>query len=82
MIRVWVRLSEQELAAIKRLARGRSVSTAAVIRDAVGEYLDRESGFTLDERWERSLAAMGGFHSGGAVASEDHDDEFVAAASE
>ena len=49
----------------------RSVSMAAVIRDAVHQYVERESDLSLDDRWQRSLAAVGGFHSGG--------DEFAAA---
>ena len=55
---------------------------AAVIRDAVDPYISRESGVSMDERWQRSLAAMGGFHSGRSDLSQTHDDEFAAASSE
>ena len=82
MVRTQIQLSEDEVAAIKRLARERAVSMAAVIREAVDRYVRRESGVSLDERWQRSLAAVGGFHSGGANLSATHDDEFAAAASE
>jgi len=82
MVRTQIQLSEEEVVAVKRLAHERSVSMAAVIRDAVDEYVRRESGVSLDERWQRSLAAVGGFHSGGANLSARHDDEFAAAASE
>ena len=82
MVRTQSQLSEDEVAAIKRLARERAVSMAAVIREAVDQYVRRESGVSLDERWQRSLAAVGGFHSGGANLSATHDDEFAAAASE
>jgi predicted transcriptional regulator len=82
MVRTQIQLSEDEVVAVKRLARERSVSMAAVIRDAVDQYVSRESGVSLDERWRRSLAAVGGFHSGGANLSATHDDEFAAAASE
>jgi predicted transcriptional regulator len=68
--------------AVKRLARERSVSMAAVIRDAVDEYVRRESGVSLDAHWQRSLAAVGGFHSGRSDLSQTRDDEFAAAASE
>jgi hypothetical protein len=67
MVRTQIQLSEDEVVAVKRLARERSVSMAAVIRDAVDQ---------------RSLAAVGGFHSGGANLSATHDDAFAAAASE
>jgi hypothetical protein len=55
---------------------------AAVIREAVDQYIRRESGASLDERWQRSLAAVGGLHSGVANLSETHDDAFAEAASE
>ena len=82
MVRTQIQLSEDEVEAVKRLARERSVSMAAVSREAVDQYVSRESGPSLDERWQRSLAAVGGFHSGGANLSAAHDDEFAAAASE
>jgi Ribbon-helix-helix protein, copG family. len=82
VVRTQIQLSEDEAAAVKRLARERSVSMAAVIRDAIDQYVRRESGVSLDERWQRSLVAVGGFHSGGADLSQTHDDEFASAASE
>jgi predicted transcriptional regulator len=71
MVRTHIQLREDQAAAIKRLVHERSVSMAAVIRDAVDQYVERESDLSLDDRWQRSLAAVGGFHSGG--------DEFAAA---
>jgi predicted transcriptional regulator len=82
MVRTHIRLSEDEVEAVRRLARERSMSMAAVIREAVDQYLRRESGASLDERWQRSLAAVGGLHSGGANLSATHDDAFAEAASE
>jgi predicted transcriptional regulator len=82
MLRTQIQLSEEEAAAVKRLAHERSVSMASVIRAAVDQYLERESVETLDERWHRSLAAVGGFHSGVKDLSATHDDEFADSASE
>ncbi len=82
MLRTQIQLSEEEAAAVKRLARERSVSMASVIRAAVDQYVERESVESLDERWRRSLAALGGFHSGVKNLSAVHDDEFAASASE
>jgi len=82
MVRTQIQLSEDEVASVKRLARERSVSMAAVIRDAVDQYVSRESGASLDERWQRSLAAVGGLRSGRSDLSQTHDDEFAAASSE
>jgi predicted transcriptional regulator len=82
VVRTQIQLSEDEAAAVKRLARERSVSVAAVIRDAVDQYVSRETGVSLDERWQRSLAAAGGFHSGRSDLSQTHDDDYAAASSE
>jgi len=79
MVRTQIQLSEDEAAAVKRSARERSISMAAVIRDAVDQYVSRESGVSLDERWQRSLAAVGGFRSGRSDLSQTHDDEFAVA---
>jgi hypothetical protein len=81
MVRTQIQLSEHEADEVKRLARARSVSMAAVIRAAVDDYLQREAGESLQLRWERSTAALGGFHSGSSDLSERHDDEFADAAS-
>jgi len=82
MVRTQIQLSESEAEAVKRLARERSVSMAAVIRDAVDRYVERESGASLSERWRRSVASVGGFHSGVADLSQRHDEEFADAARE
>ncbi len=42
----------------------------------------RETDESLDARWERSLAAVGGFHSGVGNLSQNHDEEFAAASEE
>lgn len=44
MVRTHIQLSEDEVEAVRRLARERSVSMAAVIREAVDQYIRRESG--------------------------------------
>jgi predicted transcriptional regulator len=80
MVRTQIQLSEREVDAVKRLASERSVSMAAVIRDAVDQYVERESAGSLDERWRRSLAAVGGFRSGASDLSQRHDEEFAAVA--
>jgi hypothetical protein len=82
MVRTQIQLSEDEAAVVKRWAPERSVSMAAVIRDAVDPYISRESGVSMDERWQRSLAAVGGFRFGRSDLSQTHDDEFAAASSE
>jgi len=41
-----------------------------------------ETDESIDARWERSLAAIGGFHSGAGDLSQNHDEEFAAASEE
>lgn len=65
MVRTHIQLREDQAAAIERLAHARSVSMAALIRDAVYQYVEREAVLSLDDRWQRSLAGVGGFRSGG-----------------
>jgi len=42
----------------------------------------RETDESLEARWEQSLAAIGGFHSGVGDLSQNHDEEFAAASDE
>lgn len=65
MVRTHIQLREDQAAAIERLAHARSVSMAALIRDAVHQNVEREAVLSLDDRWQRSLAGVGGFRSGG-----------------
>ncbi len=77
MVRTQIQLSEDEAAAVKRLAASRGVSMAAVIRTAVDQYVEREGEESMASKWTRSMAAVGGFHSGIPDLSQRHDDEFA-----
>lgn len=61
-----------------REARRRGISLAELIRQALDSYLEDRD---LERRREQALAAVGGFHSGSAETSVDHD-EALAAGSE
>ncbi len=80
MVRTQIQLSEDEAAAVKRLATSRGVSMAAVIRAAVDRYVERESEESLASKWARSMAAVGSLQSGITDLSQRHDDEFADAA--
>lgn len=80
MVRTQIQLSEDEAAAVKRLATSRGVSMAAVIRAAVDQYVEREGEESMESKWARSLAAVGSLHSGITDLSQRHDDEFADAA--
>jgi Arc/MetJ-type ribon-helix-helix transcriptional regulator len=70
MVRTQIQLTEEQAAAVKRIAAQRGVSMAAVIRDAVDEILD---GDERRAQWERALSVVGSASGGGGNVSEEHD---------
>jgi hypothetical protein len=46
---------------------------AALIRDAVDRSYPADADDSMDARWERALASVGGFHSGLSDVGEEHD---------
>lgn len=75
MERTQISLNSAQARELRRLARQRKTSMAALIREAV----DRQYGIGSNEnaRWERALAAVGGFRSGRSDTSEHHDEALV-----
>ena len=71
MIRMQIQVSQEQAAALKRRARARNVSVAAVVRDAI----DRELNGTDDRAaaWTRAWSAVGRFRGDGANVAEEHD---------
>ena len=72
MIRTQIQFTEQQLTELRRLARDRESSVAAVVRDAVDRELARRE--SLDDAWKRALAAVGSYSGGGGNVAEDHDE--------
>jgi predicted transcriptional regulator len=71
MVRTIIQLSEDQAAALERAARRRGVSKAAIVREALGMLLARESG---DPAGERAMRAAGTGASGLRDLGERHDD--------
>lgn len=71
MERTQISLSSGQARELRRLARARGTSMAALIREAVERTYGR-----VDEevRWQRALDAVGGFRSDRSDVSERHDD--------
>lgn len=46
---------------------------AALIRDAVDRSFPADADDSIDARWDRALAGLGGFHGGGSNVGEEHD---------
>ena len=73
MIRLQVQLTEEQAARLRRLANDRGVSVAAVVREAV----DAAAPTAADDPWERALAVVGTYRSGGADGAREHDRELA-----
>ena len=72
MERTQISLTASQARELRRLARKRGTSMAALIREA----LDRTygAGASEDLRWRRALASIGGFRSDRSDVSERHDE--------
>ena len=71
--RTQISLDAAQAARLRRLARERGTSMAALIRDAVDKTYPIDTDDSLDARWDRALAGVGGFHGGGENVGEEHD---------
>jgi hypothetical protein len=76
MIRTQISLTEDQMRRLRREARRRHVSLAAVIRDAVDRVVPDEDARRLD-RIEVLLAAAGSAASGTGSVARDHDAELA-----
>jgi len=81
MVRTQVQFSEQQLAALKRLAAERGVSVAELVRQGVDEVL-RAASVDIEERRRRAMRIAGRFHSGLSDLCTRHDDYLAEAYSE
>jgi predicted transcriptional regulator len=73
MERTQISLTTEQAQRLRRIARKRRSSVAALIREAVEQYVPDEDTPTRDELWDRAMSAVGAFRSDGANVSEDHD---------
>jgi len=71
-----IQLTEEQMQALKALAKQRKTSVAKLVRESVAAYVANPStDLTVEARRQRALAAFGQFRSGdkSANASEEHD---------
>lgn len=73
--RTQISLTEEQARRLRRLAERRGTSMAALIRDAVDRAYPPPG--VGDDRWEKALAAVGGFRSGQTDAGVEHDRELA-----
>jgi hypothetical protein len=74
MIRSQMQLTNDQMRALKELARRENTSVAELVRRAVDYWLRAASPISPDERRSRAIAAARGFPSGIADMSERHDE--------
>ncbi|HXF74023.1 MAG TPA: ribbon-helix-helix protein, CopG family [Actinomycetota bacterium] len=70
MLRMQVQFTEEQAEALRREARRRGVSMAAVVRQAVDAAL---RGGEEDARWRRAVAAVGRFADREPDVAREHD---------
>lgn len=75
MERTQISLSAAQAARLRRLARERQTSMAALIREAVERTYPEASDDSMEARWERALAFVEntGLRSGLTDVAENHD---------
>ena len=71
--RTQISLDAAQAVRLRRLARERGTSMAALIRAAVDGAYPIDDGDSVDARWERALASVGGFRGDGSNVGEEHD---------
>ncbi len=80
VIRTQIQLTEEQMAGLRRVAAGRGVSIAALIREAVGRALDDDG---RERDWELALSVVGRYRDRhGATDVSSNLDEYAAEAFE
>lgn len=70
MIRTQVSLTEQQAKRLRHLAAARNVSQAALVRQALGAFLDDDG---LSQRLARARRPVGAYRSGQKTTATEHD---------
>jgi len=77
MIRKQFKLSEKQVAALRRLAAKRHVSMAEMVRQAVDYFLQMAESANAEEQRKQAIAIAGRFHSGRSGLSAKHDEHLA-----
>ena len=79
MKRVQVQFTDELARELEERAAASGEPVAALVRQAVAGWLAEDE---RQRRWDRALAAIGGFHSGHDDVAENHDEHLVQAIEE
>lgn len=77
MIRMQIQVTEEQASALRRRARVKNISVAAVVRDAIDHELGGDDAQAA--AWARAWSAVGRFRGDGANVAEEHDKYLVEA---
>ena len=73
MMRLQVQLEKEQLDALRRLAAADDRSLSDLVREGVEALVRARGGASRESVKERSLAAIGRFHSGTSDLAREHD---------
>lgn len=73
MIRTQIQLTEAQVRGLKKIARLREVSVAAVIRESVDDLIASQAAGARGAAWEAAQAVIGKYRSGAPDAAHEHD---------
>ena len=73
MVRIQIRLTEEQAKTLKKLASTRRLSVAELIRQAVDSIIQSNAVIDIEERRKRAINAVGKFRSGKRDISKEHD---------
>ena len=79
MVRAQVQFTEEQLAAVRNVARQKGVSVSQVVREGVDLLLQQHQSPSREELVRRSLEVLGLFRSRTGDVSTRHDDYFAEA---
>ena len=78
MVQTHVELTEEQAAALERLAKRRGTSVSRLVQEGVQQVLRDNGELSWEERWERAQAFVGAFAGPPDLAAR-HDDYLVEA---
>ena len=73
LVRTQVQITEEQMRALKNLAKERGTSIAELIRQSVDQFIQSPEILTKENRIQRGMSVAGKFHSGHHDISENHD---------
>jgi hypothetical protein len=74
MVKIQIRLEEQDLKALHQLAEEQGISVSKLVQRSVKQMLKESHKPTREELWERASSVIGKYRSGKTDIGQRHDD--------